>query len=80
METIKKADAKGRLNFGEEFAGRRFRIKRSEGGILIEPIMVVTDEDFLNSPKVRAMLDEADEDLRKGRTKRVSFAEHANDD
>ncbi|MBI1755635.1 MAG: hypothetical protein HYR64_00830 [Fimbriimonas ginsengisoli] len=80
-----KADAKGRIALGPEFAGREFVVRETKSGLLIEPVRTVTvpeDEAWLweNPVALRLVLDGIQES-KAGKGRLIgSFSEFADVD
>lgn len=79
-----KADLRGRVTLGTEYAGQEFRVyKQPNGNLQLEPVVNITvAESWLNdNPRVLAKLQQAIEQADAGELHDLgSFLEHADDE
>jgi hypothetical protein len=76
-----KADGKGRVTLGEEFAGKSFEVARSKDGeLLLVPVVTTRERDtwLYRRPAAMAMLQQGIEDVGAGRvTEPADFSKYA---
>ena len=79
-----KADDKGRIILGREFAGKNYRVSRSEHGeLLLVPVVVIPERDLwlYKNPQALAMFQRGLADVAEGRvTDGEDFSQYAGDD